>query len=83
VQDPARMLFLVLPSGAGADLVYRREQDNTITPANIVRSPAKLVDMLVYVTRVSPPALVFELVNPAHELACWLARAPVIRRGRP
>ena len=27
VEDPRKMIFLVLPTGAGADLLYRRKQD--------------------------------------------------------
>ena len=77
------MVFVVLPSGAGADLLYRRAQDDRIELANIVRSPAELVDVVAHLTLVSPPVLVFELINPAHRLAWWLERAPLIRRGRP
>ena len=83
VEDPRKMVFLVLPTGAGADLLYRRKQDDTIKLANIARSPAELVDVVAHLTRVSPPVLVFELINPAHQLAWWLERAPLIRRGRP
>lgn len=82
VRHPAQMVFLALPSGAGADLLYRRE-DDTIELANIARSPAKLVEIVTHITLVSPPVLVFELINPAHQLAWWLDRAPPIRRGRP
>lgn len=83
VENPRKMVFLVLPTGAGADLLYRREQDDTIKLANIARSPAELVDVVAHLTVVSPPVLVFELINPAHRLAWWLERAPLIRRGRP
>jgi hypothetical protein len=83
VEDPRRMVFLVLPTGAGADLLYRRKQDHTIQLANITRSPAELVDVIAHLTLVSPPVLVFELINHAHQLACWLEHAPLIRRGRP
>jgi len=83
VEDPRKMIFLVLPTGAGADLLYRRKQDDTIKLANIAGSPAELVDVVAFLTRVSPPVLVFELINPAHQLASWLERAPLIRRGRP
>jgi hypothetical protein len=82
VEDPRQMVFLVLPTGAGADLLHRREQ-GTIELANIARSPAELVDVVAYLTRISPPVLVFELINPAHRLAWWLERAPLVRRGRP
>jgi hypothetical protein len=82
VKDSGQMVFLVLPSGAGADLLYRRAQDDRIELANI--APAtELVNVLAFLTRVSPPVLVFELINPAHQLAWWLERAPLIRRGRP
>jgi hypothetical protein len=83
VEDPRKMVFLVLPTGAGADLLYRRKQDHMIQLANIARSPAELVDVIAHLTRVSPPVLVFELINPAHQLAWWLEHAPLIRRGRP
>ena len=83
VEDPRKMIFLVLPTGAGADLLYRRKQDDTIKLANIAGSPAELVDVVAFFTRVSPPVLVFELINPAHQLASWLEQAPLIRRGRP
>ena len=83
VEDPRKMVFLVLPTGAGADLLYRRKQDDTIELANIARSPAELVDVVAHLTLVSPPVLVFELINPAHQLAWWLDHAPLIRRGRP
>ena len=56
---------------------------DTIKLANIARSPAELVDVVAHLTRVSPPVLVFELINPAHQLAWWLEHAPLIRRGRP
>ena len=83
VKEPAKMVFLVLPSGAGADLLYRRGQDDTIKLANIARSRDELVDVVAHLALVSPPVLVFELINPAHQLAWWLERAPLIRRGRP
>jgi hypothetical protein len=83
VKEPAKMVFLVLPSGAGADLLYRRGQDDTIKLANIARSRAELVDVVAHLALVSPPVLVFELINRAHQLAWWLERAPLIRRGRP
>jgi hypothetical protein len=83
VKDSGKMVFVVLPSGAGADLLYRRAQDDRIELANIVRSPAELVDVVAHLTLVSPPVLVFELINPANRLAWWLERAPLIRRGRP
>jgi hypothetical protein len=83
VKDSRKMVFLVLPTGAGADLLYRRKQDDTIELANIARSPAELVGVVAHLTRVSPPVLVFELTNPARQLAWWLDRAPLIRRGRP
>jgi hypothetical protein len=83
VEDPRKMVFLALPAGAGAELFYRRSQDNSLELANIARSPAELVSVVAHLTRVSPPALVFELINPAHQLAWWLESAPLIRRGRP
>jgi hypothetical protein len=83
VKEPAKMVFLVLPSGAGADLLYRRGKDDTIKLANIARSRDELVDVVAHLALVSPPVLVFELINPAHQLAWWLERAPLIRRGRP
>jgi hypothetical protein len=83
VEDPRQMVFLVLPSGVGADLLYRREPDDAIKLANIARSPAELVEVVAHLTSVSPPVLVFELINPAYRLALWLERAPFIRRGRP
>ena len=83
VEDPRKMVFLVLPAGAGADLLYRRSQDDSLKLANIARSPAELVDVVAHLTLVSPPVLVFELVNAAHQLASWLESAPLIRRGRP
>jgi hypothetical protein len=83
VKEPAKMVFLVLPSGAGADLLYRRGQDDTIKLASIARSRDELVDVVAHLALVSPPVLVFELINPAHQLAWWLERAPLIRRGRP
>ena len=76
------MIFLVLPTRASADLLYRRKQD-TIQLANIARTPAELVEVIVHLTLVSPPVLVFELINRAHQLAWWLEHAPLIRRGRP
>jgi hypothetical protein len=76
------MVFLVLPTGAGADLLYRRKQ-GPIKLANIARSPAELVDVVAHLTLISPPVLVFELINRAHQLAWWLEHAPLIRRGRP
>ena len=83
VKDLRKMVFLVLPTGAGADLLYRRKQDHTIKLANIARTPAELVEVIAHLTLVSPPVLVFELINPARQLASWLERAPLIRRGRP
>ena len=83
VEDPRKMVFLILPAGAGADLLYRRSQENSLELANIARSPAEFVGVVAHLTRVSPPVLVFELINPAHQLAWWLESAPVIRRGRP
>ena len=83
VEDPRKMVFLALPAGAGAELLYRRSQDNSLELANIARSPAELVDVVAHLTLVSPPVLVFELINPAHQLASWLESAPLIRRGRP
>jgi hypothetical protein len=83
VEEPRKMVFLILPAGAGADLLYRRSQDGSIKLANIVRSPAELVDVVAHLTLVSPPVLMFELVNPTHQLAWWLEHAPLIRRGRP
>ena len=77
------MVFLVLPSGAGADLLYRRAQDDRIELANIVHRPPSWSTIVAFLTLVSPPVLVFELINPAHRLAWWLERAPLIRRGRP
>ena len=78
------MVFLVLPSGAGRPIFsIGAGQDDTIKLANIARSPAELVDVVAHLTLVSPPVLVFELINPAHQLAWWLERAPLIRRGRP
>jgi hypothetical protein len=82
VKDPRHMVFLALATGPGADLLYRRKQ-GTIRLANIVRSPTDLVDVVAHLTRVSPPILVFELINPAYQLAWWLESAPLIRRGRP
>ena len=75
------MIFLVVPTGASADLLSRRTQ-GTIKLANIV-SATELVEVVAHLTRVRPPVLVFELINPAHQLAWWLERAPLIRRGRP
>jgi hypothetical protein len=83
VEEPRKMVFVVLPAGAGADLLYRRSQDDSLKLANIARSPAELVDVVAHLTLVSPPVLVFELVNAAHQLASWLGIAPLIRRGRP
>jgi hypothetical protein len=80
VEDPQNMIFLVLPTGASADLLYRRKQ-GTIKLANIA-SATELVDVVAHLTRVRPPVLVFELINFAHQLAWWLERAPLIRRGR-
>ena len=82
VKDSGKMVFLVLPSGAGADLLYRRAQDDRIELANIT-SATELVNVVAFLTRLSPPVLVFELINAAHQLAWWLERAPPIRRGRP
>jgi hypothetical protein len=82
VQDPAEMVFFALPSGAGAEAFYRRQRDGKLELANIAHSPRELVKFITHLTLVSPPALVFELVNPAHQLAWWLERAPLIRRGR-
>jgi hypothetical protein len=82
VHDPAKMVFLALPSGVGAEAFYRRQHDGNLELANIARSPGELVKIGAHLTLVSPPALVFELVNPAHQLAWWLERAPLIRRGR-
>jgi hypothetical protein len=81
VEDPQSMIFLVLPTGASADLLYRRKQ-GTIKLANIA-SATELVVVVAHLTRVRPPVLVFELINPAHQLAWWLEHAPLIRRGRP
>jgi hypothetical protein len=81
VKDPAKMIFVVISSGAGADILSVAGEDNS--PANIVRSPEKLVSMVAHLTRISPPVLVFELVNSVLQLAYWLNRAPSIRRGRP
>ena len=75
------MVFLVLPTGASADLLYRRKH-GTIKLANIA-SATELVNVVAHLTRVRPPVLVFELINPAHQLAWWLEHAPLIRRGRP
>jgi hypothetical protein len=83
VVNPRDMIFLILPAGAGADLLYRRSQDDSLKLANIARSPAELVDVVAHLTLTSPPVLVFELINSAHQLAWWLESAPVIRRGRP
>lgn len=83
VSDPRKMVFLALPSGAGADLLYRRGQGDTPKLANIARSPGELVEIVAYLAAVSPPVLVFELINPVHQLAWWFDRAPLIRRGRP
>jgi hypothetical protein len=83
VEDPRKMVFLILPAGAGADLLYRRSQDGSLKLVNIVHSPAELVDVVAHLTLVAPPVLIFELVNAAHQLAWWLERAPLIRRGRP
>jgi hypothetical protein len=80
VEDPQNMIFLVLPTGA-SDLLYRRKHD-TIKLANIA-SAAELIGVVAHVTRVTPPVFVFELINPAFQLAWWLERAPLIRRGRP
>ena len=82
VEDPWKMVFLVLPTRVGADLLYRRKLD-TIKFANITRSPAELVEVVAHLTRVSPPVLLFELINPVCQLASWLDRAPLVRRGRP
>jgi hypothetical protein len=81
-QDPAKLVFFALPSGAGAEAFYRRQHDGKLELANIAHSPRELVKFVTHLTLVSPPALVFELVNPAHQLAWWLERAPLIRRGR-
>jgi hypothetical protein len=83
VEDSRKMVFLALPAGAGAELLYRRSHENSLELANIARSPAELVSVVAHLTLVSPPVLVFELINPAHQLAWWLENAPVIRRGRP
>jgi hypothetical protein len=82
VEDTREMVFLALPSGAGADLLYKRKQGK-IELANIARSPAELTKLIAHLTLISPPVLVFELINPAHQLAYWLESAPLIRRGRP
>jgi hypothetical protein len=82
VEDPRKMVFLVLPTGPGADLLYRGRQ-GTLELANIARTPAELVEVIAHLTLVSPPVLVFELINRAHQLAWWLEQAPLIRRGRP
>jgi len=83
VEDARKMVFLALPAGAGAELLYRHSQENSLELANIARSPADLVDVVAHLTLVSPPVLVFELINPAHQLSSWLESAPLIRRGRP
>jgi hypothetical protein len=83
VTDPRKMVFLALPAGAGTDLFYRRSQDGSLKLANIIRSPADLVEVVAHLTLVSPPVLMFELINPTHQLAWWLEQAPLIRRGHP
>ena len=80
VEDVRKMVFLILPTGAGAHLLYRHKQE-TIKLANIANAN-ELVDVVAYLTRVMPPVLVFELINLAHQLAWWLNHAPLIRRGR-
>ena len=54
VKDLRKMVFLVLPTGAGADLLYRRKQDHTIKLANFARTPAELVEVIAHLTLVSP-----------------------------
>lgn len=81
LRDPDRMTFLVLSSGAGADIDLQREDEKAL--ANIVRTTDDLVKLVAELALVSPPVLVFELINSAHQLAWWLDHAPTIRRGRP
>ena len=48
LEDPRKMVFLILPAGAGADLLYRRSQGSSPKLANIAHSPAELVDVVAH-----------------------------------
>lgn len=35
VEEPRKMVFLLLPAGAGADLLYRRSQDDSVSRVGV------------------------------------------------
>ncbi|MFD0987417.1 hypothetical protein [Methyloligella solikamskensis] len=78
--DPSKMQFLVLASGAAAEFLTARANDGEV--ANFAQSPDELVSVVAHLTLVSPPVLVFEIANRAHQLVWWLRAAPSIQRGR-
>ena len=83
VEDPRKMVFLVLPAGAGADLLYRRIAGQ-LTQAGQYRPFACRAGRC----RRPPHACLaagpgIRADQPAHQLAWWLESAPLIRRGRP
>jgi len=80
VQKASEMIFLVLPSGAATEHLVGKS--NRRSPANFAHSTDELIEVVAHLTRVSPPVLVFELVNPAIQISQWLNQAPHITRGR-
>jgi hypothetical protein len=78
------MRFLVTPGGEqGGQVSIRQESGGRLRIANVARGAAEVTELLAHQARWSGlPIICIELVNPAHQLAYWLARIEPVKRGR-
>lgn len=78
-----RMVCLVLGAGKYSGLAYKNPEDqDRHLVSNISEGKDALNHLLELHLADHEPAIVVELVNPAHQLAYWLARIEPSKRGR-
>jgi hypothetical protein len=78
-----RMVCLVLGAGKHSGLTYRNSEDrDRHLVSNICESKDALDRLLQLHLADHEPAIVIELVNPAHQIAYWLDRIEPSKRGR-
>ncbi len=74
------MTFLVV---LGSQVTVRVAPSGRVSVANIVHGTKQMTKLMGHLASQSGgPILALELVNPAHQLAFWLARVEPIKRGR-
>ena len=82
VKDPARMVFVVISSGAGADILSVAGQDSR-RPTSCVHQRSWFVWLPAWHARIASGVGGLSWSIPPSQLAYWLNRAPSIRRGHP